>query len=137
MTELKLSLEFGEYNGYMAVECYANDRLIATPVPGASLVIVEAKVDLPLVLTIKVSNKNSNTDTLVQDGKIVKDKYVKIKEIHLARYKVNESVLYNLCEFTPENSDTEKTNYLYRNGTAVLNFQATDALRWHLIHNKY
>lgn len=138
MTELKFTLEFGECNGYMSVECYADSKLIASPVVvNSHNVIIDTMVEFPFDLTVKVSGKNLNTDTLVQDEKIVKDKYVKIKEIYLARYKVSESVVYNLCKFTPTGHNTEQTNYFYRDGTAVLRFQAADALRWHLSNNKY
>lgn len=138
MTELKFTLEFGECHGYMAVACYANDMLIAEPAPTSSNnVIVYTDVDLPLDLTIKVSGKNLNTDTVVENNKIVKDKYVKLKDVYLAKYPVNPTVMYNLCSFTHSNGNTEQTNYFYRDGTAILKFQATDALRWHLLHNKY
>ena len=131
-------LEFGECNGHMNVECYANNVLIATPiVTETENVMVNVMVDFPFNLTIKVSGKNSNTDTLVQDNKLVKDKYVKLKEIYLARYQVNEGVLYNLCQFLPNNESIVQTNYFYCNGVATLKFQATDALRWHLLNNKY
>lgn len=139
MTELKLILEFGEYNGCMLVECYANGTLISLfdSLTSSQDVEINAKVDFPFELTVKVSGKNSDTDTMVEDGKVIKDKYVKLKEIYLSRFKINESVLHNMCQFTPQNKESEKTNYFYCNGVATLNFQAKDVLRWHLMHNKY
>ena len=71
MTELKFALEFGECNGYMSVECYANGKLIARP--DVTNPVVETKVNFPFDLTITVSGKNSNTDTFVEDNKITKD----------------------------------------------------------------
>lgn len=140
MTELKFILEYGECNGYMSVQCYANDVLIAEPMikDATNHAIVNALVNFPFDLVIKISGKNPNTDTIVQDEKIVKDKYVKLKQIFLSRYPVNDSVLYNLCQFTPADSNISKSEtFFYCNGQAMISFHSTDALHWHLSHNKY
>ena len=138
MTELKLVLEHGECNGYMSVQCYANGQLIAEPqIDKSNNSIVDVKVDFPVELVIKVSGKNNNTDTVVENGQIVKDKYVKLKQVYLARYHVNENMLHTLCQFTPDMGTTEQNNYFYCNGIAKMQFHAQDALRWHLKYNKY
>jgi hypothetical protein len=139
MAELKFTLEYGECNGHMTVQCYANDVLIAEPLikDTDNHVTITAQVDLPVDLVIKVSGKNLNTDTLVENEKIVKDKYVKLKQIFLSRYPVNEVVLHNLCQFIPEHKSVEYGNFFYCNGTAVVPFRSSDALHWHLSQNRY
>lgn len=138
MAELKLIFEYGECNGYMSLQCYSNDTLIAdSQVKNSEELTVTANVDFPFDLRIKVSGKNLSTDTVVEHGKIIKDKYVKLKQLYLARYPVKENILYSLCKFTPENKSVEQTNYFYCNGEALLHFQAPNALKWHLLHNQY
>jgi len=137
MTELKLVFKCGECNGYMSLECYSNDTLIFDTEIKNSDLTVTALVDFPFDLKIKVSGKNPNTDTLVEDGKIVKDKYIELKQIYLARYPVNVSVLHRLCQFIPDSKPIEPTTFFYCNGQALLKFQSSDALKWHLMYNKY
>lgn len=140
MTELKISLEVGECNGYMDVNIYVNNELVSQPdltKNNNSTVDVDLQVNFPFDLKIQVSGKNLNTDTQIDDGKIVKDKYIKLKKLYLARYSVHESVLYSTCSFYPENKSREQNNYFYCNGVAELKFQEPDALVWHVKHNKY
>ena len=138
MSELKIDLEAGECNGYMNTEIYVNDQLICCPnFVNSNNLILDIPVNFPFDLRIQVSGKNLNTDTHVEDGKIVRDKYVKLKQLYVARYPVNEGVLYNMCLFHPQDKPAEKTNYFYCNGSAVLNFQAPDAMKWLLLYNRY
>jgi len=133
----KVALTFGECNGYMSSQWFVNDVCVATVAPGCKNVEVEFPIKLPCVITVKVSGKNLLTDTIVDsDGRVLKDKFIKIDSMWLAKHPIPEHIYMNLCEVDTGN-DKFKTAYFGYPGTILINFNETDAIKWHFKNNHY
>lgn len=136
--EFKVTLDVGECNGFMRTEWYANDQLVADVMPTSTDPIdVCFNLTLPGTVKIVLSGKNMNTDTLVDDsGKTVKDKFIKIKQMSLARHPISEHVYMNLCNVTTEQG-IFTTAYFGFPGTVKISFNEADPILWHLTHTQY
>jgi hypothetical protein len=137
-TKIKLDLEFGLCNGSMTLEIFQNNLLIeklenVTDVSKNVYIIVE----LPCQIKFVLSNKNYNTDTVVDNtGSIVNDKYVILKNMVVETIPVKIDILFNICRYyknhlTPPVNDT----YWGFNGNAVIDFDAKNFIEWCLKHN--
>ena len=128
--DLDMIFEFGMCNGAMSMDILANGQLVNRIHNNTQETLhISQKIQLPCEIKILLSGKNLE-DTLVQDGKIIADKYVKLKSLSLGKIPVKEHVLFNICEVNDELRDT----YWGRNGTVVINFDSDNFLKWHMAH---
>lgn len=133
---VKINVELGECNGYMSSLWYVNDQLVFDlSTPTSSHCTIEFNAVLPCNITVRVSGKNQNTDTEVQDGKIVRDKYIVITDMSIARLPVNKHVLYQICNYITHNDQSYNDIYWAWNGQANISLAESDAVLWHLKYN--
>lgn len=136
--DIKFTVTHGECNGFMNSRWFVNDVLVhdCQPcVPGSSEITF--MVDLPAEIRIEVWNKNLNTDTMVDaHGNILKDKFLKIDQVHLARLPVNSQLLERMFEL---HTDRGIINSSYFGFPGVVKFviEEVNAMTWHLKHNHY
>ena len=83
-TNVTLDLEFGIYNGSMSA-VVSSDQTIIAKLDNIvdSIQHIECKIQLPNSITIELANKNEKYDTLLDNNKIVQDKYVKLSKLTL------------------------------------------------------
>ena len=140
-TDLKIELEFSNYNKTMIVEISDNQGVIQTLSDVTDQhVVVNHRISLPSNLNFVISNKNYNTDTLVSpDGKILADKYVKLNNIYLGRMLINPEKLYKICCYdNDQNVKTVNDTYWGFNGVATINFSDSNFIKYlFLIDNKF
>jgi hypothetical protein len=138
-TKLALHLEQGECNGFMSAEWYVDDNLMLhLPQSKDKFLTIDLELVLPCQLKIVLFGKNLKTDTIVEDHKIIADKYISIVGAKLGNYPISQNMLYNgVIDFTPEIGPSKKTNYFHSNGVACINFLESDALKWHLKYNDF
>lgn len=137
-TNIKLDLEFGICNGSMALEIYQRDLLVKTiENVTTSPVGVDIEIEFPAQLKFVMSNKNYDTDTIVDNnGSIIKDKYVILKHIMIESIPVKVDVLFNICRYYKnQTNDPVNDTYWGFNGVAIIDFDSDDFIKWCLTHN--
>ena len=117
---ITIAFEFGSINGKI-MQVLVDDELV---MPDEKLKsIVWLPIRLPGKVTLKFSNKDSTVDTLVdQTGSIIQDLYVKLTEVRIDGFLLNEKYLYQKIKLTTESGEIITTSYIGFNGTVVLDF---------------
>ena len=94
-------------------------------------------IDLPCQLKFVVSNKNYNNDTLVDNnGLIISDKYVILKNMLIESIPVKINVLFDICQYYKNhNAVPINDTYWGFNGVVVIDFDEEDFIKWCLKHN--
>ena len=135
-TQIKFVITQGFCNGYHSTQWYANNKLVWSSTCDQALpAVLEFAIQLPCIFKIVVAGKNMMTDTLLQDDKILADKFVEITEILLAGYPIKQSVLYNVCKYHSDDGKTFNSTYCHSNGVLEIEFHGTDPVEWHLLNN--
>jgi len=137
-TNITLGLEFGLCNGSMTIEIYQDESLIkkleniTTTTNNVSL-----DIDFPSQLKIVLSNKNYNTDTIVDNnGSIINDKYVILKHMMIESIPIKIDVLFNICQYYKNQTDDPVNDtYWGFNGFAIIDFDSEHFIKWCLKHN--
>jgi hypothetical protein len=137
-TNITLGLEFGLCNGSMTIEIYQDELLIkkleniTTTTNNVSL-----KIDFPSQLKIVLSNKNHNTDTILDNnGSIINDKYVILKHLTVGTIPIKIDVLFRLCQYYKnQNNNPVNDTYWGFNGVAIIDFNSDNFIKWCLKHN--
>jgi hypothetical protein len=133
---IKINITLGECNGYMSSLWYVDNQLVADlSKHDLATCTVAFNAVLPCNIVVVVSGKNQNTDTMVQDGKIVQDKYIVITDMLVARLPVNKHTLYQICNYTKYNGQSINDIYWAWNGQATISLTESDAVLWHLKYN--
>jgi hypothetical protein len=136
--DFKVTLTVGECNGFMNSRWFANDTCMAEIAPSQSGDLdVEFSISLPCVIRIELSNKNLETDTVINsDGAITQDKFIMIKNMWLARRPIPDSIFMNMCDLKTVN-DNFKTAYFGFPGVVTICFDEKDPIIWHFKYNHY
>ena len=134
----KITLEVGECNGFMKSRWFANGECVAEVNPTSNSDIdVEFFIKLPCTIRVELTGKNLATDTKLDDnGLIMQDKFIKIKNMWLAKRPVPEHVYMNMCNIESENGNFTAA-YFSMNGAVTINFAESDAILWHFRYNHY
>jgi hypothetical protein len=137
-TDIKFTVTHGECNGLMHSRWFVNNVLVHDMKPNcAGTSEINFVIDLPAEIIIEVSNKNLNTDTMVDSqGRILKDKFLKVDQVHLARLPIGSQLLEQLFEIHSERG-IHNTSYFGFPGTVKFVISEADAMTWHLRHNHY
>ena len=121
--DITLILEYGLINN-KSFDVELTHNGVTTPITGTTHTV---SVNLPTQIMVKFSGKNMATDTIIDDtGRIVADKYVKIKEILLDNIQLPRYFLEKKLELVDENNVIRNTNYIGFNGCLVLNFEKSN-----------
>jgi len=95
---------------------------------------IESIIELPAQIKFLLSGKTNN-DTIVENGKIVSDKYIALEKITIDRFEINPWALpkenFILTSF---DNLVEHTNYWGKNGNVTLIINDSDFISW-LINN--
>lgn len=136
--EFVATLKVSECNGYMNSHWYVDNKLVAEIIPtNDDDIRVRFGLTIPGKITVVLSGKNMLEDTkLDSNGNIVKDKFISIKEMSLAKVSIPEHVFKDFCEF---DIGTNKLNTSYYGfpGTVTIVFDEEDPILWHFKHNHY
>jgi hypothetical protein len=140
-TLLRVVVDYGQSNGFMTSDWYVDELhmcRVSGPDIDKSTTQLEMYIDLPCTVKMITYGKNLKTDTRVENGQIVSDKYWHIKSMYLAQYPINTNTLqHKLSIFTPQGEEPRPTALFYQNGSATFDFCENDALLWHLKHNDF
>lgn len=132
-TNVTLDLEFGIYNGSMSAILSSNQTIIAKLANIVdSIQHIECKIQLPNSITIELANKNEKYDTLLDNNKIVQDKYVKLSKLTLGNIPITD--LHSICQYT-HHGVSVADNYWGFNGSVKIEFDESEFILWHLKHN--
>jgi len=83
----------------------------------------KSDLQLPTTLSIEIFGKNMNHDTVVdENGKIIADKYVAIKNIILDGIYLPLPVLQKLLKFYSDDGKQSNHDYIGFNGKCTLDF---------------
>jgi hypothetical protein len=138
--DLKIVVVAGECNGFMNSVWSINDNIVKTFAPlNPGPHCLEFEIQLPCVIKIVFSGKNSLTDTQVNSqGQILQDKFIKIEKMWLARHSIPDNIFMKIINFTTDSGEIYQNNdYFGFNGQALLTFAEKDAVIWHMRHNHY
>lgn len=82
---------------------------------------------LPTVVHLEFSGKNYNTDTILDsDGKIIKDKYIKITSVNIDGFDLPETFLYQKLVVNTDDGRTFTTPYVGFNGAIQITLDQPD-----------
>jgi hypothetical protein len=94
--------------------------------PDCSIVkIFEFNINLPTEILITATGKNMESDTVLENGLIIKDKHITLASMQLDNLIVPVEYLKKCISFSTEH-DQQFTNYFGFNGSATLNFKKSD-----------
>jgi len=124
----------GECNGFHNVKIYANNLQVLDTQEKLSDQI-KLDVTMPCVIRINLSGKNLQTDTIVQDGKIIEDKFTEVTSLSIAGLDVGYDVLQNITTYTEKNGNTTQNNFAHSNGDLEIILDCDNPVTWHLKHN--
>lgn len=132
-TDLYMQFKFGIYNGSMFMDIYQDQELVKSfSDVNEELVIFEHSLRMGSELNIKLFNKFSR-DTKVEDGKIVADKFIQLKEMRLGKIPILEPILFKICNYHV-NDQTMFDTYWAFNGQVSISFAEENFIKWHLAH---
>ena len=133
-TQCTIEFKFGLVRNESMQVVVSNGEESLVVVPDDELVgSCAMHIDLPGKLTIEISGKNSEGDTIVDnDGNILEDKFVQISKIALDCFQLHEIFLYQKIKFLTNNGDELYVSYFGFNGTAVLDFDKPTVLEQYL-----
>lgn len=129
--DLELEFEFGCLNSKtMQVQIRLADR-VETLDPGMDTALVyQTQVTLPAQIQIELSNKNMQQDTLIENGVIVKDKYVKLTRLSIDKFETPQIYLEKNIKLITE-SATYTTNYFGFNGRVLIDLDQPNVFIQH------
>lgn len=86
-------------------------------------------IKFPSQLNIDVFGKSPN-DTVVKDGKIIKDKSIQLQDITFNDVSVDYNYLQQCVKLRTSDNKEINSSYWGFNGTATINFNANNAFLW-------
>jgi hypothetical protein len=125
MTTVKVSFdfEFGHCNGAMNVDiCQGNNTLLSLHNVLETHRTEHILVNWPSTIIIKLSGKNMETDTIVDNNSIVADKYVKLNSLTVNGFALIPQAMYAVCG---------EVHWGYP-GDIVIAFTEDNPMRWNL-----
>jgi hypothetical protein len=127
-THVKFKFTIGHYNGTMSMQIFNNDcEILTKPVFTETEFEWDTVITWPTVLTIKLSGKDNNCDTKVENDQIVADKFIQLTELTVDKIPAALDKISLATEQTKIN-----TNYWGFNGVVSLNFDCKNSFVWHL-----
>ena len=79
-------------------------------------------IELPATLKITTSGKNHKIHTIVKDGEIVEDMYVKVNKLKLDGLAIGNTFYHKKLTLTTIDNQEHTTNYFGFNGTCTIDF---------------
>lgn len=133
-TNLILNLDIGLVDQQsMSAEIYVDDLLISHrqifDQPSTS---IDLEIKLPCKIMIQLSGRNNNDTKIDQQGNILQDKYIHLKNIEIFdttidSYKIPEKIL----KYKPDHLIQLKNRFFWnRNGKVILSIDQADPLVW-------
>jgi len=123
--EIKFLFEFGYVKNKTMTVKFIGDDIVINPT-GEKFVEQSLFVNLPKKIKIDFSGKDMKNDTIIEDNKIIADKFVKICSIKLDMFPINEVYLQQNIVINCENQSKIATNYVGFNGYIDLNLNKTN-----------
>jgi len=134
LTTVIIGIRQGECNGFHNVKLYTNkSKVIDTQekLPDQ----IELNVTMPCVIRINLSEKNMETDTIVEDDKILEDKFTEITSLSIAGLNVGYDVLHKIVTYTENDGNSTQNNFAHSNGDLKIVLDCNDPITWHLKYN--
>jgi hypothetical protein len=141
-TDIEIELEFSNYNGSMSVALSDTDSTIASLTDVTDrFVTINHRIHLPNKLKFVISNKNYNTDTLVDhsNGNILSDKYVKLSKLTIGKMPVHSEKFYNICSYVNDCNEHVVYDLFWAfNGVVTIDLFESNFIKYlFLIDNKF
>ena len=136
-TDLYMRFKFGRINNSsMTMNIYQDQDLIESFSDVQDLVIFEHPIRMGCCLNINLSNKFIN-DTVLQDGKMVADKFIQLQEMRLGKIPVQDHILFKICNYRANDQLCNNTYWGF-NGHVTISFAQANFIKWHLCQgNKF
>ena len=133
----KIVFEFGSIDGRIMQITVVNGDFTKQVIPDKNnIATVEFGIDLPTQIMLYFTGKNANTDTLVgEDGKIISDMYVKILEVAMDGFTLNEKFLHQKMKIQTESGSEIVTSYVGFNGSMCIDLAESDIFSQYLLLN--
>lgn len=124
---LEIVLKFGELNGQtMSVELLTEDqKFLVSGVTGKH--VFSTSISFPTQIEMHFSGKNQITDTVIdENGKIIKDKYVKIESIAIDGIYLPKQYLQQGIELITNDQRKIVSDYIGFNGKIQIKFDKSN-----------
>jgi hypothetical protein len=133
----KIVFEFGSIDSRIMQTTVVNGDFTKRVIPNKNnIATVEFGIDLPTQIVLYFTGKNANTDTLVdENGKIVGDMYVKILQVSMDGFELNEKFLHQKMKIQTEAGAEIVTSYIGFNGSMCINMAESDIFSQYLLMN--
>lgn len=118
--KLELEFEFGDCRGdYFRVQIDNGDSVKDVDYFNP---YYSTMIELPATLKITTSGKNHKIHTIVKDGEIVEDMYVKVNKLKLDGLAIGNTFYHKKLTLTTIDNQEHTTNYFGFNGTCTIDF---------------
>jgi len=133
-TNLILNLDIGLVDQQsMTAEIYVDGLPVDhQPIFDQTSTSIDLEIELPCKIMIQLSGRTDNDTKIDQQGNILQDKYIHLKNIEIFdttidSYKIPEKFL----EYRPDHSIKLKNRFFWnRNGKVILSIDQADPLVW-------
>jgi len=98
-------------------------------IPGINTFIINTT--LPTNIELVLSNKEKNETLINNNGDIIKDKHIELRELIVDNMPIPSWILPKICKVVT-NDHVEYTNYWGNNSTINISFNNNNSLQWHL-----
>lgn len=134
---IEFDFEFGTIkNKHMMVEIQTETESISVNPDESSKGFAKIEVDLPTCVVLKFTGKDYNTDTIVdENGKIIQDVYVKISNMRLDGFVLNEKFMHQKIKISTDQGQEFTTSYIGFNGTVQIVLSEKDVFSQYLSMN--
>jgi hypothetical protein len=135
LTTLNFELKFSFSNGAMQVTV-SDHRSTLLELINVTDPLVKYSVDimLPTKLTFTLSGKGKYDTKMDANNNIISDKYVLLSSMTLGGIPIQLGKLFDICNYSA-NGKTVKDTFWAFNGSAFIDFDEEDFIRWHLKNN--
>jgi hypothetical protein len=133
--QLRFGFEFGHVDQRrMNLKIVVDGQEPCDIVPENQRAAVTIDIVLPTTVRLEFSNKNYNTDTILdQQGRITDDVHVKIQSMSLDNFEFDELFLHQKIKLTTDQQQTVISCYIGFNGAVTFDFACSDVFSQYLL----
>lgn len=121
--KLRLEFEFGIANGQM-MSIKVND----TDVIDGQITL---DITLPSTIRVEFTGKHDNDTVMDENGKIIEDKFIKIKKFLLDDIPVPDWVLHERLSYTTDENDELPLSFIGHNGSLIIDIPEDDVFKFY------
>jgi hypothetical protein len=131
--DINILLFLENYNGTLGMTIDHGDQTVTVPsCISDSEIQINFTMTPPCDIVINTFNKQICDTELLSDGKIGRDKHIKILKLVVDKLEVPDHILYKILRQETETAGIVNGPYFGHNSKCFISFDTANTLKWHL-----